>query len=79
MIVWEEPSVWFFGLIIVDGKLLMITEPGVIIREGVTPADYRKLGRPMVIGERCFAAPVFSDNYVYIRNTEGDIVCLDMN
>ena len=77
-IVWEEPSVGFFSLIIVDGKLLMITDPGVLIAASATPAGYQELGRAKVIDEKCFAAPVFADDHVYVRNTEGYVVCLDM-
>ncbi|MCJ7625745.1 MAG: hypothetical protein MUO76_19815, partial [Anaerolineaceae bacterium] len=58
--------------------LLMITDPGVLIVATATLAGYRELGRAKVIDEKCFAAPVFADNQVYVRNTEGDVVCLDM-
>lgn len=77
-IVWEEASVGFFSLIIVDGKLLMITDHGVLIAATASPAGYQELGRAQVIAEKCFAAPVYADERVYLRNTEGDVVCLDL-
>ena len=77
-IVWEEPSVGFFSLIIADGKLLMLTDHGVLIAAAAEPTGYRELSRAQVIGEKCFAAPSFAGNHIYVRNTEGDVVCLDM-
>jgi hypothetical protein len=28
--------------------------------------------------EHCFPAPVIANGFVYLRNTVGDVVCLDM-
>jgi hypothetical protein len=44
----------------------MVTDPGVIIGADATPAGYRKLGRAQVIDEKCFTAPAFADNHVYV-------------
>jgi outer membrane protein assembly factor BamB len=77
-IVWEEASIGFFSLIIVDAKLLMLTDHGVLIAAATSPAGYQELGRAQVIDEKCFTAPSFANNYVYLRNTEGDVVCVDM-
>lgn len=75
---WEEKSVGFFGLIVVDGKLLMLTDPGVLIAMEASPAGYKEIGRAQVIDEECFAAPVYANGCVYVRNTKGDVVCVDM-
>jgi outer membrane protein assembly factor BamB len=75
---WEEASVGFFGLIVVDGKLLMLTDPGMLIAAEASPAGYKEIGRAQVIDEKCFAAPVYANDCVYARNTEGDVVRLDM-
>jgi len=75
---WEEASVGFFGLIAADGKLLMLTDPGVLIAAEASPAGYREIGRAQVIDAQCFAAPVLANGFVYVRNTKGDVVCLDL-
>lgn len=76
-IVWEEKNIDFFGLIVVDRKLLMITDSGDLIAAEASPAGYKEIGRAKVLDEHCFPAPVIANGFVYLRNTAGDIVCLD--
>jgi len=77
-IVWENKEIDFFGLIVVDGKLLMITDAGELIAAEASPAGYKEIGRAKVLDEHCFPAPVIANGFIYLRNTVGDVVCLDM-
>ena len=62
----------------VDGKLLMLTDPGVLILAEGSPAGYKEIGRAPIIDEQCFAAPIYANGCVYARNTGGDVVCVDV-
>jgi len=74
---WTEPKLEFNGLISVGGKLLVLTEMGQLVLVEASPAGYKELGSTQVIEGRAFTAPAFADGKVYLRNTKGDVVCLD--
>lgn len=75
---WTEPKLEFNGLIAVGGKLLVLTEMGQLVLAEASPAGYRELGAAQVIDGRAFTAPVFANGRVFVRNTKGDVVCLEL-
>lgn len=77
-IVWENTDLDFFGLIIADGKLVMLTDGGELILAEASSSGYKEFGRAKVIGEHGFTAPVLANGKVYVRNNLGDVVCVDM-
>jgi outer membrane protein assembly factor BamB len=76
---WTEPKLEFNGLIAVGGKLLILTEKGDLVLAEASPAGYKELGSAHVIATRAFTAPAFANGRVYVRNTIGDVVALDMS
>ncbi len=75
---WTEPKLEFNGLIAVGGKLLVLTEMGQLVLVEASPSAYKELGSAHVIEGRAFTAPVFANGRVYVRNTIGDVVALDL-
>ncbi len=75
---WSEPKLGFNGLIAAGGKLLILTETGNLVLAEASPAGYMELGSTHVIEERAFTAPIYANGRVYVRNTKGDVVCLDI-
>jgi outer membrane protein assembly factor BamB len=75
---WTEPTLEFNGLIAVGGKLLVPTEMGRLVLAEASPAGYREIGAAQVIEGRAFTAPVFANGRVFVRNTKGDVVCLEL-
>ena len=75
---WTEPKLEFNGLIAVGGKLLVLTEKGDLVLAEASPNGYKELGSAHVIETRAFTAPVFANGRVYVCNTVGDVVALDM-
>ena len=76
---WTEPKLEFNGLISVGGQLLVLTEVGKLVLAEASPAGYKERGSAQVIEGRAFTAPAFADGRVYVRNTKGDVVCLDFS
>lgn len=76
---WTEPKLEFNGLIAVGGKLLVLTEKGDLVLAEASPDGYKELGSAHVIEARAFTAPVFANGRVYVRNTIGDVVSLDLS
>ncbi len=76
---WTEPKLAFNGLIAVGRKLLVLTEMGDLVLVEASPEAYKELGSAHVIEGRAFTAPAFANGKVYVRNTKGDVVCLDFS
>jgi outer membrane protein assembly factor BamB len=74
---WTEPKLGFNGLIVVGGKLLVLTETGDAVLAEASPDGYKELGLAHVIEGRAFTAPAFANGKLYARNTKGDVVCVD--
>jgi outer membrane protein assembly factor BamB len=75
---WTEPKLAFNGLIAVGGKLLVLTEVGDLVLVEASPDAYKELGSAHVIEGRAFTAPSFASGKVYVRNTKGDVVAVDL-
>jgi len=75
---WSEPKLGFNGLIAVGRKLLVLTETGNLVLVEAAPDGYKELGSAQVIEEKSFTAPVYANGRVYVRNTNGDVVCLSL-
>jgi acyl dehydratase len=69
----------FNGLISVGGKLLILTGMGQLVLAEASPAGYKELGSAQVIEGRAFTAPAFANGRVFVRNTRGDVVCLEFS
>jgi outer membrane protein assembly factor BamB len=65
-------------LIVVDGKLIIITQDGELILADASPAACRERGRFQAVAKRVFAAPAFSDRRLFVRNNDGTLLCYDM-
>lgn len=74
---WTEPKLGFNGLIIVGGKLVVLTEIGDVVLAEASPERYNELGSAHIIEGRAFTAPSFAGGKLYARNTKGDVVCVD--
>jgi len=66
-------------LIIVGGKLILITQQGELVLANASPDGYAELGRLQALPADVYAAPSFSDRRLFLRNNAGTLVCLDMS
>lgn len=75
---WESPSAEPGGLTAADGKLIWVTGPGELVIVEATGGAYKELARAQVIGSKVWSAPVLANGKVYVRNSKGDVVCVDV-
>lgn len=72
----NDPYVGQVGIVVADGKLLMLNELGELILARVNPERYEELGRVMVLGgELVWTPPILHRGRVYVRN-QSRAVCL---
>lgn len=76
--VWTEDT-GFSSLIMVDGKLLILHEAGMLTIADATPKGFTRLSAAQVLDRKvCWTSPSFADGRAYCRNQPGDLVCVDL-
>jgi outer membrane protein assembly factor BamB len=79
-LVWSE-KLGFNSLILADKKLVILTEKGKLIISDASPEGLKEISSAQVLPRsiRCWTAPILSYGRIYCRNTDGDIVCIDVS
>jgi hypothetical protein len=61
-----------------DGKLIIMSDRGVLVIAEATPTAFKEISRAQVLGGHCWVCPVLCDSRIYCRNNGGNLVCLDV-
>ena len=67
------------SVIVVGGKLIILSGKGNLICAEATPAGFKKLAQSKILSGKCWTAPVFVDGRIYCRNYRGKLLCLDVS
>jgi outer membrane protein assembly factor BamB len=62
-----------------DGKLLILTDRGVLHITEASPQGYKEISSAPVLQRLCWTPPVLSDGMTYCRDGLGNVVCLDVS
>jgi len=76
---WLEKSVKGGSMIEADGKLIVFTEMGELVICDASPAGFHAISRGKVLGKRCWSQPTLDAGRLFLRNNEGDLVCVDLS
>jgi len=75
---WRKRGLGMGALMAADGRLLVASEKGELVVVEATPEKYRELSRKRVFsGGSCWTNPVLAGGRIYMRNAQGELVCLD--
>jgi outer membrane protein assembly factor BamB len=72
---WKQRDLGCGSLLIVDGKLLILSEDGTLVLAKASPDSYTELARSEFLEGRCWTAPILTNGRVYGRNADGKLVC----
>lgn len=75
---WSAPDFGTGGLILADGKLIILNSTGELIVAPASPNGFNPTAGAQVLGGKCWTAPVLANGRIYCRNSRGDIVCVDV-
>ena len=75
---WSRKDPAFGSLICAGGKLLVLAEKGELLLGNPSLAGFQIVARAQVLGGLCWTPPALANGLVYIRNSKGDLVCLDL-
>ncbi|HMO64005.1 MAG TPA: PQQ-binding-like beta-propeller repeat protein [Verrucomicrobiota bacterium] len=67
---WERKGFGQGNVILVDGRLVALTDTGELVQLEATPAGYREITRRRVLRAKCWSTPAFSDGVVYVRDSK---------
>ena len=75
---WKDKSVNGGALVLDDGKLVILNEPGELLIGDASPAGFRPLLRQQVLPKRCWVQPTVANGRIYCRNNDGVLVALGL-
>jgi outer membrane protein assembly factor BamB len=76
---WSYSAFGKGSLVVVDGKLVGLSEKGELIIAEATPAAFTPISRAQVLRGKCWTTPVLSNGHIYCRNAIGEVVCLEVS
>ena len=75
---WKHAGFGSGGVIVADGKLIALSGTGELMVAPATPTGFTPTARAQVLGGKCWTAPVLANGFVYVRNSRGDVVAVDL-
>ena len=75
---WLEQGIGTGGLILADGKMILLTAQGELMVAPATPDGFKPISRTQVLGGKNWTAPILANGRIYCRNVQGNLVCLDV-
>lgn len=76
---WAQKGFGVGSLVAAGGRLVVLSETGELVVVAVNPQKFEALARSHVLGKKCWTAPVLANGRIYVRNTPGDLLCLDVS
>ena len=76
---WSQGGMGTGSLMLADGKLIILSEDGKLIIAEASPDGFKELASKQILTYKCWTVPVLANGRIYARNTEGKLVCLDVN
>ena len=64
------------AFVLVDGKLVILSEPGELVIGDVSAAGFKAVLHQHVLPARCWVQPTFANGRIFCRNNTGELVAL---
>lgn len=75
---WTYPDIGLGSLMMADGKLIVLSDKGKLLIGPASPKAFEPTATAQILEGKCWTVPVLSNGRLYARNSEGDLVCVDM-
>lgn len=77
-VAWKQKGMGCGSLMIADGKLLILSETGLLILAKASRDGFEELASSPFLTGRCWTVPVLFNKRVYGRNATGNLVCVEL-
>jgi outer membrane protein assembly factor BamB len=74
---WAERSIRRGSLLLAEGRLLALSETGKWVVASASPEGFRPVLQAQVLTGRCWTSPALSNGLLFLRNAQGEVVCMD--
>ena len=75
---WEFPDVGTGGIIVAGKTLFAMTEKGKLLIGPASPDAFKPTAQAQILTGKTWAPPVIANGRLYVRNAQGDCVCVDV-
>ncbi len=75
---WSQRGCGAGSLILSDGKLIVLSDQGLLALVKATPEKFESMAQQQVLSGECWTSPVLANGRIYCRSSDGDVVCLDV-
>ncbi len=75
---WSARGLGCGSLMLADGKLICLSDKGELVIIAADPKERKEFARTKILDGKCWTVPVLSGGRVYARNSDGDVVCVDL-
>ncbi|MCA8998045.1 MAG: PQQ-binding-like beta-propeller repeat protein, partial [Planctomycetaceae bacterium] len=75
---WQQAGYGCGSLMAADGKLLVLSDHGVLAVVEANPKTFGELARADILTNRCWTVPILADGHVFARNARGKLVCVKL-
>jgi len=78
---WSDGSLGMGALMMsTDGRMIIISDKGELVIANADPEKFDIISRAQILPKaKCWTTPILSNGKIYARNTNGDIVCVDVS
>ena len=75
---WSQRGFGCGSLLIADGKLILLSDEGVLAIAEADSKAFREISRCKVLDGQCWTVPVLAGGLLYCRDSSGHLVCIDL-
>ena len=77
---WSQEELGKGSLMIVNGKLVILSERGKLVIAPASPDGFKELAGAQILTGKCWTVPVLANGKIYARNNpDGQLVCVDVS
>jgi len=76
-IIWTHGYVGNGSVMLADGKLIVLSDNGILWIAEASPEGYRELVKSRILTGKCWTVPVLANGKIYARNAAGTVVCVE--
>jgi outer membrane protein assembly factor BamB len=75
---WSDRALWRGTVMVVDGNVFALGEKGKWVVSAASPKGFHPIAQGQLPAGRYWSAPALANGRLYVRNAQGDAVCLDL-
>jgi outer membrane protein assembly factor BamB len=76
---WAHEGLGAGSVMLAGGRLIALSDKGKLMIAEALPGGYTELAAAQVLEGKCWTVPVLAKGRIYVRNADGELVCVDVS